>query len=80
MSSYTKEFPVPPSLGNIMKDFASEVLRLRIPSDGIYEFGAVYFRAIEEGRLQFGKEISYVPKAKKKGKLKKAKKKKKKRK
>ena len=31
-----------------MKDFASEVLRLKVPSDGIYEFGSVYFKAIEE--------------------------------
>ena len=52
MSNYIKEFPIPASLGNVMKDFASEVLRLKVPSESIYEFGSVYFKAIEEVSLE----------------------------
>ena len=52
MSNYIKEFPIPASLGNVMKDFASEVLRLKVPSDSIYEFGSVYFKAIEEVSIE----------------------------
>ena len=52
MSNYIKEFPIPASLGNVMKDFASEVLRLKVPSHSIYEFGSVYFKAIEEVSLK----------------------------
>jgi len=45
-SKYLQKYPIPGSFPDLLHDFAREVLRDQ-PED-IYDFGAEYFRAIEE--------------------------------
>lgn len=46
-SKYIRKFPVPGSFPEMLKDFACEVLRDQ--PENIYEYGARYFAAMEEG-------------------------------
>ena len=45
-SKYLQKFPVPQDFPEMLHDFAREVLRDQ-PAD-IYEYGALYFRAMHE--------------------------------
>ena len=45
-SKYLQKFPIPGSFPDLLHDFAREVLRDQ-PED-IYEFGAAYFKAMED--------------------------------
>lgn len=46
-SKYLQKFPIPGAFPDMLHDFAREVLRDQ-PED-IYEYGAAYFKAMEEG-------------------------------
>jgi hypothetical protein len=45
-SKYLQKFPIPGAFPDMLHDFAREVLRDQ-PED-IYEYGAAYFKAMEE--------------------------------
>ena len=45
-STYLQKFPIPGDFPDMLHDFAREVLRDQ-PED-IYEYGAAYFKAMEE--------------------------------
>lgn len=45
-SKYLQQFPVPKGFDNMLHDFAREVLREN--PDNIYEFGWLYFKALED--------------------------------
>jgi hypothetical protein len=45
-SKYAKTFVVPTDFPNLIHDFAREVLKDQ--PENIYEFGAAYFKAMEE--------------------------------
>ena len=45
-SKYLQKFPIPGDFPDMLHDFAREVLRDQ-PED-IYEYGAAYFKAMEE--------------------------------
>ena len=45
-SKYIKKYPIPGSFPELLSDFTKEVLRNQ--PENIYEFGAFYFKAIEE--------------------------------
>jgi hypothetical protein len=47
-SKYLQKYPVPQGFPDILHDFAREVLRDQ--PDNIYEFGYLYFKAMEEGQ------------------------------
>ena len=46
-SKYLQKFPVPGSFPDMLHDFAREVLRDQ--PDNIFEYGAAYFRCMEQG-------------------------------
>ena len=52
-SKYIQKYPVPQGFPDILHDFAREVLRDQ--PENIYEFGYLYFKAMEE----VSKRISY---------------------
>ena len=45
-SKYIQKYPIPGEFPELLHDFAKEVLRDQ--PDNIYEYGAAYFKAIEE--------------------------------
>jgi hypothetical protein len=45
-SKYIQKYPVPQGFPDILHDFAREVLRDQ--PENIYEFGYLYFKAMEE--------------------------------
>jgi len=45
-SKYLQKFPIPGDFPDMLHDFAREVLRDQ--PDDIYEYGAAYFKAMEE--------------------------------
>ena len=47
-SKYIQKFPIPGSFPELVHDFTREVLREQ--PENIYEFGAQYFAAMDEGR------------------------------
>ena len=47
-SKYIQKYPVPQGFPDILHDFAREVLRDQ--PENIYEFGYLYFKAMEEVR------------------------------
>jgi hypothetical protein len=49
-SKYLQKFPIPGEFPDMLHDFAREVLRDQ-PED-IYEYGAAYFKAMEEVSTQ----------------------------
>jgi hypothetical protein len=49
-SKYLQKFPIPGDFPDMLHDFAREVLRDQ-PED-IYEYGAAYFKAMEEVSTQ----------------------------
>jgi len=48
-SKYIQKYPVPQGFPDILHDFAREVLRDQ--PENIYEFGYLYFKAMEEVRF-----------------------------
>ena len=48
-SKYLQKYPIPGSFPELLHDFAREVLRDQ--PENIYEYGALYFAALEEVSL-----------------------------
>ena len=65
-SKYIQKYPVPQGFPDILHDFAREVLRDQ--PENIYEFGYLYFKALEEVKWPFlmlqGKPFDYANKGK----------------
>ena len=59
-SKYIQKYPVPQGFPDILHDFAREVLRDQ--PENIYEFGFMYFKAMEEVRYHLLYMISYCKK------------------
>ena len=51
-SKYLQKYPVPEDFGDILHDFAREVLRDQ--PENIFEFGYLYFKSLEEVSYQYG--------------------------
>jgi hypothetical protein len=59
-SKYLQKYPVPQGFPDILHDFAREVLRDQ--PDNIYEFGYLYFKAMEEGKpFEFKNKGKAIP-------------------
>ena len=46
-SKYIRKYPIPGSFAELLHDFTREVLRDQ--PENIYEYGALYFAALDEG-------------------------------
>ena len=46
-SKYVNNYPIPNGLADLLRDFSSAVLEQQ--PDNIYDFGAAYFKALDEG-------------------------------
>ena len=59
-SKYIRKYPIPGSFPDLLKDFACEVLRDQ--PENIYEYGAKYFAALDEGtEFMYEQEASNIP-------------------
>lgn len=58
-SKYIQKYPVPQGFPDILHDFAREVLRDQ--PENIYEFGYLYFKAMEEVSLACAPSFSLRP-------------------
>ena len=50
-SKYIQKFPIPGTFPDLLHDFAREVLRDQ--PDDIYAYGAAYFKALDEVKIEF---------------------------
>ena len=59
-SKYIQKYPIPGQFPELLHDFAREVLRDQ--PDNIYDYGAAYFKALEEGKpFQYQKLGKAIP-------------------
>lgn len=66
-SKYLQKFPIPTEFPDVLHDFAKEVLRDQ--PNNIYEYGAAYFKAIEDVSnkfLRFARVLNSIGKKKEK--------------